>query len=300
VKRLIVNADDFGFTKAITDAIIDCHRNGIVTSTTLMSNMPFAEYAVSKARAFPKLSVGLHLNLTEGKPLVAPDKVDSLVDSEGNFLYKSNQFKNRKFNKKIEEQVYRELEAQLLHALDLGVNISHCDGHHRIQKNPIVRRVIIKLHKRYEIPAVRTQKGLYWTDPKAKFYLKLKKMLLNLGRFHKVHNRAINHLIVRKNKWLMPDRMISPHYLVPCPSDPKERFIQCFKSLPEGTSELVLHPGYYDEKSPDSSAFRKTREFEAQIACDKDIKTCIKEYDIELISFRDLFNNSEKSLHLLG
>lgn len=79
VKKLIVNADDFGFSKAVTDAILDCHSNGIVTSTTLMSNMPFAEYAASKAKVFPMLSVGLHMTLTEGKPLSAPADVDNLI-----------------------------------------------------------------------------------------------------------------------------------------------------------------------------------------------------------------------------
>jgi predicted glycoside hydrolase/deacetylase ChbG (UPF0249 family) len=288
VKKLIVNADDFGFTQVITDAIIDCHNDGIVTSTTLMSNMSFAEYAASKAKAFPKLSVGLHLNLTEGRPLVVPSKVDNLVDSKGNFLDGSIQCKSLWFNEKVEEQVYRECEAQLLRALDLGLNISHFDSHHRIQKSLIVRRVIIKLHKLYGIPAVRTQKGLYWTDPEAKFYLKLKKTLLNLRKFRREYIRMLNHLIMRKNGLLTPDRMISPNYLIPHLSDPKKQFIQCLKSLPDGISELTLHPGYYDEKSTDSPAYSKIRKFDAQIARDKDVKNCIKEYDIKLISFRDL------------
>ncbi|MGA1979126.1 MAG: ChbG/HpnK family deacetylase [Sedimentisphaerales bacterium] len=300
MKKLIVNADDFGFTKAITDAIIDCHSNGIVTSTTLMSNMPFAEYAASKAKDFPELSVGLHLNLTEGKPLAAPDKIDRLVDSEGNFLDKSNQFKNLRSNKKVKEQVYKEFEAQLLRALDLGVNISHCTGHRRIEKKLVVRKAIKKLYKRYGVFAVRTRKRLYWTDPKANFYFKLKKTLLNLRRFPSVYARIFNHLIAKKTGLPLPDRMISPRYLIPCHFDPKEQFIRCFNSLPEGVSELLLHPGYYDEKSMESPAFRKTREFDTQIACDKDIKNCIKECNIELISFRDLLNNSEKPPHLLS
>jgi predicted glycoside hydrolase/deacetylase ChbG (UPF0249 family) len=288
VKKIIVNGDDFGFTKAITDAIIDCHRDGIITSTSLMSNMPFAEYAASEAKAFPRLSVGLHLNLTEGKPLTVPSKISQLVDSEGNFLNDSKQSKNLRFNREIEEQVYREVEAQLLRALDMGLNISHFDSHHGIQKNSVIIKTIIKLHKLYGIPAARTLKGLYWTDPKAKLYFKLKRRLLNLRKFKKNRTRIFNHLIIRKNGLFTPDRMITPRYLIPRLSDPKKQFIQCLKSLPDEISELPLHPGYHDDKSIDSPAYSRIREFEAQIARDKDVKNCIREYDIKLISYSDL------------
>jgi predicted glycoside hydrolase/deacetylase ChbG (UPF0249 family) len=288
MKKLIVNADDFGITKGVTDAIIDCHADGIVTSTTLMSNMPSAEYAASRARAYPKLSVGLHLNLTEGRPLAALSKVDNLVDSQGNFLDSSIQYKSIWFGEKTEEQVYSECEAQLLRALDWGLNISHFDSHHRIQNSPIVRRTIIKLHKLYGIAASRTQKGLYWTYSGAKFHFKLKKTLLNLRKLRRGYIRMLNHLIMRKNGLLTPDRIISPNYLIPCLFDPKEQFIQCLKSLPDGICELALHPGYYDEKSTDSPVYNKVRKFDAQIARDENVRNCIKEYDISLISYKDL------------
>ena len=287
MKKLIVNADDFGLTRAVTDAIIDCHNNGIVTSTTLMSNMPFAEYAASKAKAFPKLSVGLHLNLTEGKPLVEPDKVDNLVDSGGNFWSGSKQLRNLQLSKRVEEQIYRELEAQLLRALDLGMNVSHFDSHQWIQKNSMVRRAIIKLHKLYKIPAARTPRGLYWTHPDAKFYFKLKAALLNLIKFRRAYSRAFAHLIMRKNGLITPDRTITLGYLIPHSNDPRGRFIQCLKSLPAGVSELPLHPNY-GEESADSSPAGKNGNLDIQIACDRDVKNYIKECDIKLISFRDL------------
>ena len=288
VKKLIVNADDFGISRDATDAIIDCHRDGIVTSTTLMSNMPSAEYAALKARAFPKLSVGLHLNLIEGKPVAAPDKVDSLVDSEGNFWDGSKLLKKLQYNRKVEEQIYRELEAQLLRALDLGVKISHFDSHRWAQKNPMVRRAIIKLHKLYGVPAVRTEKGLYWTHPQAKFYFKLKKTLLNIKKFRRMSGRMLTHLIMRKNGLITPDRTITLGHLIPQPKDPKERFIQCLKSLPNGISEMFLHPGYSN-----SGGAGKIGNPDVQIACDEDVISCIKECDIKLISFNELLNSAE-------
>ncbi|MFA6186204.1 MAG: hypothetical protein WC770_03185 [Phycisphaerae bacterium] len=82
--------------------------------------------------------------------------------------------------------------------------------------------------------------------------------------------------------------MISPDYLIPYLSDPKERFIQCFKAIPDGVYELMLHPGYQDAWSGDSEEFRKTIEFDANIAANQDIKKCIRECGIRLISFNEL------------
>jgi predicted glycoside hydrolase/deacetylase ChbG (UPF0249 family) len=286
VKKLIVNADDFGLSKAVTDATIDCHINGIITSATLMSNMPSAEYAVSRAKAFPELSIGLHLNLTEGKPLTAPDKVDNLIDSNGNFLPASKQRKNLLSNDKAKEQVYRELEAQLLRALDLGVHITHFDSHNGTHKTPAVINALIKLHKLYGIPAARTNKGLYWTDPNANIYFKLKKTLLNFISFQRAHSRSAAHLIMRKNGLLTPDRLIILGYLIPPPPKKrlKEKVVQCLKALPYGTSEIGFHPKY-NEQSSESSAFSES---DAQVLCDNDVKNCIKENNIKLISFGDL------------
>lgn len=288
MKKLIVNADDFGLSKAVTDAIIDCHKNGIITSTTLMANMPCAEYAASIVKSFPKLSVGLHLNLTEGKPLSNLSEVDNLINSDGCFICFSPQRKNLRTNEKAEEQVLRELEAQLLKALKLGFNISHFDSHHFIHRAPVVQEALIKLHKNYGIPAVRAQKGLYWTDSKAKIYVKLIKMFRNLKKFKKIYSRKLQFQVFKRNGLLCPDRMIAPDYFIPHLSDAKQHFIQCLQAIPEGIFELALHPGYYDKESADSEEFKKIREFDTKIACDEDIKDCIKKCGINLISFYDL------------
>ena len=91
--RLIVNADDFGMAPAITDAIIDCHRRGIVTSTSLMANLPAAEHAAWRAQEVPGLGVGIHLNLTQGPPLSPPERIPMLVGTDGEFLPKSEQLR---------------------------------------------------------------------------------------------------------------------------------------------------------------------------------------------------------------
>src|SRR6266481_5597169 len=85
-KRLIVNADDLGLSRGITDGILFSHQQGIVTSASYMVNQPASEYAAERLREFPTLDVGIHLNLCQGKPVLPPSAVPTLVDSDGCFL----------------------------------------------------------------------------------------------------------------------------------------------------------------------------------------------------------------------
>src|SRR5256712_3264171 len=85
MKQLIVNADDFGLTEQVSRGILDAHREGIVTSTTLMANGGAFDAAVTLARRSPPLSVGVHLHLTQGAPLSPPSKIPTLVDGRGRF-----------------------------------------------------------------------------------------------------------------------------------------------------------------------------------------------------------------------
>src|SRR5229473_8150417 len=84
MKQLIVNADDFGITRGITDGIVEGHRRGMITSATIMANMPAFAYAAHVARSYPSLGIGLHLNLIDGPP-VSPDPLPGLVNARGSF-----------------------------------------------------------------------------------------------------------------------------------------------------------------------------------------------------------------------
>src|SRR5436190_22470331 len=85
MKRLIVNADDFGLTEKVNQAIIEGHLKGIITSTSLLANGVAFESAVRLAQLHPKLGVGVHLNLTDGSPVSAPARIPSLVTDKGVF-----------------------------------------------------------------------------------------------------------------------------------------------------------------------------------------------------------------------
>src|SRR5271163_1537845 len=83
--KLIINADDLGMSRGITDGILVAHRYGFLTSASLLVNMPASEYAVERVASAPKLGVGVHLNICQGRPISPVREVPSLVDVEGKF-----------------------------------------------------------------------------------------------------------------------------------------------------------------------------------------------------------------------
>jgi predicted glycoside hydrolase/deacetylase ChbG (UPF0249 family) len=143
--KLIVNADDFGYTRGINHAIIDCHQNGIVNSATMMMNMPGVPHAVVLAKENPKLMVGIHLVLTCGKPLL--DNVPSLVDQEGKF--KKLSYLREHVSDVSLEELEREWSAQIDAFLAAGLTPSHFDSHHHTHTIPEFLPVVQRLSRKY-------------------------------------------------------------------------------------------------------------------------------------------------------
>lgn len=132
LRMLIVNADDFGLNDAATDGIVESHRAGTVTSTTLMVNAPAAERAAALARENPALGIGLHFNLTWGRPLSAPGDVPALVDADGAFLPREKLARRLLLGRVPTRQVAAELQAQLRRLDELGIRPTHIDSHQHV------------------------------------------------------------------------------------------------------------------------------------------------------------------------
>jgi chitin disaccharide deacetylase len=148
--KLIVNADDFGYSRGINYGIIDAHRYGIVNSTTMMMNMPGVNHAVGLAKEHPRLKLGIHLVLTCGKPL-RPD-VPTLVDEQGNFK-KLKDLTND--NNLSLTELEREWTAQIDRFFDNGLTATHFDSHHHVHGIPEFLPVIQRLSKKYNLPVRR-------------------------------------------------------------------------------------------------------------------------------------------------
>lgn len=153
MRWLIVNADDFGLSVGVNKGIIRAYRRGIVTSTTMLVNMPAWAHARDLALATPGLAVGLHFNLVSGDPLSPPGQVASLVNSRGEFagdidlLAQANP-----------SHVARELAAQLGRLQAAGIHVTHIDSHHQVHSLPNILPVVLQIASRCGL-AVRRVAG---------------------------------------------------------------------------------------------------------------------------------------------
>jgi len=144
VKRLIVNADDFARSPAIDRGILRAHREGIVTSTTFMANVPGAEQSAVRAREAPSLDIGVHLNITFARPLTDPKRVPSLVQADGSFHPKPTAIVGRGIV--MTDDVLREYRAQYARATELlGRAPTHADTHHFVHDDPAIFEALVEL-----------------------------------------------------------------------------------------------------------------------------------------------------------
>lgn len=132
MKVLIVNADDFGLNDAATEGIADAYLSGSVTSTTMMVNAPSLSRAADFALSYPSLGVGLHFNLTWGRPLCEKGSVPALIGADGCFLSRGQLAKRLLFGRIPIEQIRLELDAQIAAFRSLGLNPTHIDSHQHV------------------------------------------------------------------------------------------------------------------------------------------------------------------------
>ena len=154
--KLIVNADDFGISEAVNRGIVEAHDRGIVTSTSVMATAPKFEHALELARLRPSLAVGVHLVLTEQRPLSGAAATASLVRSDGTFEPHLKQLLAKRLRGLVSmQEVRRELDAQIRRVRSAGIAINHLDGHQHVHVLPGVAQVVAELAEAHGIPAVR-------------------------------------------------------------------------------------------------------------------------------------------------
>ncbi len=144
--KLIVNADDFGYSEGVNHGIISAHKNGIVTSCTVMANMPGFEHGMDLIKENPTLRCGVHMTLTCYKPLLKDHK--TIVDENGDFFRRPSE----EVLKNIDlEEVYREFKAQIEKVRE-RVEITHLDSHHHVHGQEYLRPVIERIASEYKLP----------------------------------------------------------------------------------------------------------------------------------------------------
>jgi chitin disaccharide deacetylase len=154
--KLIVNADDFGISEAVNCGIVDAHDRGIVTSTSIMATGAAFEHAVALARERPGLAVGVHLVLTEHRPLIGRSAAATLVGADGVFEPHLKQLLAKRLKRLISlSEIRRELDAQIRCVQRAGIAISHLDGHQHVHVLPGIAGIVAELAVAHGIAAVR-------------------------------------------------------------------------------------------------------------------------------------------------
>lgn len=290
MKSLIVNADDFGLTEGVNRAIIDGHRNGIITSTTLMANGRAFDSAVAAGLAAPALGIGVHLNLTQGRPVSPASRVPSIVTPRGTFYPGPGILARRILTRQIKPRdVETELRSQIEKIAAAGIRITHLDSHKHVHLLPPIFSVVRKLAREYGIDCVRCpvepavsalgplRSGRRGWPRRAKQYL-LGRALSTLA--------ACQARKVKDAGLCRPERfygLSQTGFLDAAMLEP------ILRALPEGTSEIMCHPGYVDEALLDTrTRLRFQRETELGALTSPGIRRLVDELGIELISYGKL------------
>ena len=157
---LIINGDDFGYSEAVNNAIIKGHRDGVLTSASLMVSGQAFEHAVELARSNPHLAVGLHLVLVLGSATLPANRVSAIADPHGNFPSSSFRAGLRYFfSPAARRQMRDEMRAQFDKFLATGLPLSHVDGHTHLHMHPTIFRELANLCEEYGVRRLRIVKG---------------------------------------------------------------------------------------------------------------------------------------------
>ena len=281
MRRLIVNADDFGLTSGVNRGIREGYEHGIVTSATLMACGKRFEEATSLAKTLPGLGVGCHVVLVDGQPVANPSEIQSLLmANSASFQDKLMSFAARAASGRLDEsQIEAEIGAQIRKLQAAGVTVSHLDSHKHTHMFPVVLRGLLRAAKAWGVRAVRNPfeplvfaRLSHW---KRQFQLRL------MSSFRRNFRNALAEAGL-----VSPDGCIG---VAVTGGLDQNAFRQLIEGLPEGTWEFVSHPGYNDrELDQVNTRLRRSREMELEILTSEASKEVLQREQVQLISYRQL------------
>ena len=246
VRRLIVNADDFGLTAGVSRGILRAHREGVVTSTTVLASLsPQEELDAVAARS--GLGLGLHFNLTWGQPVSPASAVSSLVDGDGRFGRDLGALQERA----RPDEVRRECEAQIeAFGRRFGRAPTHLDSHHHVHRLPRVMDAVVDVVQDARLPLRSQDSGF---------------------------RDGLRRRGIVTTDAFVGDAQIEPYWTT-------ERLLDQLATLPLGVTELMCHPGVFDEALA-YSRYGRQREVELAAFCDVEARATVERLDIRLCHF---------------
>ncbi len=286
MRRLIVNADDFGYTSGVNRAIVEAHSRGVVTSSTLMANGPAFVEATQLTKTVPKLSVGCHVVLTDGEPILDPKSLPSLAAGR-TFRNGMAVFAVRAIAGRMDAtEISAEATAQIRKIQSTGIVVSHIDTHKHTHLFPKILRPLLRAAADCGVRAVRNPFGprlplrsnhllarpSLWTR-----YLEVRILGGFAGKFREAVDRA---------GFTTPDGTLG---IVVTGALDETLFYAIARSIPEGTWEFVCHPGYNDASlQAGKTRLRESRETELRVLTLPAAREVLAQQGVELTSYRDL------------
>jgi chitin disaccharide deacetylase len=287
MKRLILNADDFGMTRGVNEGIIRAHREGVLTSTTLMANGLAFDDAVERTKANPGLGVGCHLVLVGGRALAPREEIPSLADAEGRLPESLAAFVARVSSGMVPgKEIEREMRAQIEKIRGAGIEPSHLDTHKHTHAHPRVMEALGRVAREFGITRVRKPAESLrdsWGTSRGNGE-GISKQLVAAAAVRAVTPRF--EAIARKHNLRWPDHFLGLAMTGHLDAKTLRRMID---TLAEGQTEIMLHPGIWDaDLASSGSRLQRQRETELAGLLDPGVRSVIEERGIRLISFREL------------
>lgn len=290
MKRLIVNADDFGLAESVNRGIVVAHRDGILTSTSLLANGLGFDAAIASSRRLPHLAVGVHLNISGGTPVSPAGRVPTLLDEHGQLHLSPLGVWVRILTGQISlEDIRSEFRAQILKVFDAGLTPTHLDGHLHIHVLPQLAPIVIALAHEFGIRHVRCPEE------------NLEATLPLLWRFERTGIAALERSAIalavtsfarsfrerlRKSGLITSDNFYG---LVQAGFLDVKMLAALLYLLPKGTTELMCHPGYpSSELDSLGGKLARSREAEVLALSAPEIRETVRALGIRLTNFRDL------------
>ncbi len=271
IRRLIVNADDFGLSHSVNEAVIRAHCEGILTSASLMVNEAGFDEAVKLAKENPKLGVGLHLTLLHGHSALPPEKIPDLVNPLGEFPNCPVGVGMKYFfNRNLREQLRAEIHAQFEKFHSIGLPLDHVNGHLHLHLHPAIFGILMEDSEKLGIRHLRLTRDCLARSRKVShghFFYKISHAAI----FEFLSSRARKTLDVKKIRYtqitfgLLQNARVDEDYV-----------LKLLPELPPGDSELYSHPSLGEFK----------HEFDALVS--PRVKSRVQELGIELIRYQDL------------
>jgi len=270
-RRLIVNADDFGLSHSVNEAVIHAHRDGILTSASLMVSEQGFDEAVRLAKENPTLGVGLHLTLLHGHSALPPEKIPGLVNSQQEFSNSPFTVGMKYFFRRdLREQLRAEIHAQFEKFHSTGLPLDHVNGHLHLHLHPAIFKILMEDSEKLGISHLRFTRDCLARSRK-----------ISSGHlFYKMSHAAIfEFLSCRAKKTLETKQIRHAQITFGLLQDSRvneDYVLKLLPLLPDGDSELYSHP----------SLDKFKHEFDALVS--PRVKELVQKLGIELIRYQDL------------